>query len=90
MEGVFAINVAGIRLGFRFFPDPSLMLGFTLYDPSLPAGERWVGKPREQYKQAIEAWEPIYGDISYDVILKNQNIQKPFVPRFNFGIGYPF
>ncbi|MCB0476819.1 MAG: BamA/TamA family outer membrane protein [Crocinitomicaceae bacterium] len=87
----FALNAGvGIRLDFDFF-QIRLDVGFPLYDPSLPEGERWVGKPGELYKQAIEdAWEPIYGDISYDVILKNQNIQKPFVPRFNFGIGYPF
>ncbi len=87
----FAINVgAGIRLDFDFF-QIRLDVGFPIYDPSLPPGERWASKPGPQYIQSIEdAWAPIYGDESYDVILRNQNMRKPFQPRFNLGIGYPF
>lgn len=81
---------AGIRLDFDFF-QIRLDVGFPIYDPSLPPGERWASKPGPIYKQSIEdAWAPIYGDESYDVILRNQNIRKPFQPRFNLGIGYPF
>lgn len=87
----FAINAGvGLRLDFDFF-QIRLDVGFPLYDPSLPEGERWVGRPGPKYIQAIEdAWAPIYGDESYDVILRSEGMQKPFLPRFNLGIGYPF
>jgi outer membrane protein assembly factor BamA len=87
----FAINIgAGLRLDFDFF-QVRLDLGFPIYDPSMPAGERWASSPGTQFKNIIEdTWQYKYGDESYDVILRNENIRKPFYPRFNLGIGYPF
>lgn len=66
----------GARLNFDFFI-VRFDLGLQTKDPSLPAGERWLFQPKDQYEADMSA-------------LTGRIVQyKPEV-NFNLGIGYPF
>lgn len=82
----FAINVGvGLRLDFDFF-QVRFDLGFPIHNPSMPTGERWIFTKQTQYEALMQ---DVYG-VNWEEERENRRIQKPFVPRFNLGIGYPF
>tara|TARA_B100001287_G_C22685574_1_gene533347 strand:- start:149 stop:2833 length:2685 start_codon:yes stop_codon:yes gene_type:complete len=71
----------GLRLDLDYFI-VRLDIGFPIYNPAYSDGARWVFqdfKNRETYyKEGIDAGI----DLS--------TMPSPFVPRFHFGLGYPF
>lgn len=66
----------GARLNFDFFI-VRFDLGLQTKDPSLPAGERWLFQPKEQYEADMSA-------------ITGRAIQYKPQMNFNLGIGYPF
>ncbi|MBI2257718.1 MAG: BamA/TamA family outer membrane protein [Flavobacteriia bacterium] len=71
-------------IGLRFdatFLIVRLDLGFPITNPALPDGERWVFQEKDNYYKEGEA---VFG-VDYKSYLP-----KPFRPKLQFGIGYPF
>ncbi|MEO8590794.1 MAG: BamA/TamA family outer membrane protein [Flavobacteriales bacterium] len=66
----------GARLNFDFFV-VRFDLGLQTKDPSLPAGERWLFQPKDEFEATIS--EQLGAPFSYTPQL-----------NFNLGIGYPF
>jgi len=61
----------------------------AIHNPYLPAGERWVGQPKSEYKS--------YWDLNGNGGLEKNEIENsaypyinPYDIKFNIGIGYPF
>ncbi|MDX2362705.1 MAG: BamA/TamA family outer membrane protein [Crocinitomicaceae bacterium] len=70
----------GIRLDLGYFI-VRVDLGLPLYNPALPDGSKWIFEPRDAYYSEGEAkFGANYEDY----------LPLPFVPKFHFGIGYPF
>lgn len=70
----------GLRLDFSFFII-RLDLGLPLTNPALPAGAKWIFQSRQPY------YDEGYAKFGADFKSK---MPRPFLPAFNFGIGYPF
>jgi outer membrane protein assembly factor BamA len=66
----------GARLNFDFFV-VRFDLGLQTKDPSLPAGERWLFQPKDQFEATTS--EQLGAPFTYTPQL-----------NFNLGIGYPF
>ena len=72
-----------------------LDMAFPLYNPYLPATERWITDKHTTFFN----WHDLNGDgdINYNQITKKYDEDegdhpwsRPFSPKFVFGIGYPF
>lgn len=70
----------GLRLDFSFFII-RLDLGLPLTNPALPSGAKWIFQSRQPY------YDEGYAKFGADYKSK---MPRPFLPAFNFGIGYPF
>tara|TARA_B100001115_G_C15847024_1_gene427391 strand:- start:1610 stop:4291 length:2682 start_codon:yes stop_codon:yes gene_type:complete len=71
----------GLRLDLEYFII-RLDVGFPVYNPAYSDGARWVFqdfKNRETYYQE-----------GIDAGVDKNTMPSPFVPRFHFGLGYPF
>jgi len=56
-----------------------------LYNPALPDKSRWVFQSRDGYY--IEGMEYFnYSNLNE----AKSNMQNPFIPKFHFGLGFPF
>ncbi len=74
----------GLRLDLEYFII-RIDVGFPLYNPALPNKSRWVFQSRDAYY--LEGMEYF----NYDNINEaKSNMQKPFLPKFHFGLGFPF
>lgn len=71
----------GVRVDLEYFI-VRVDLGIPLYDPSMPAGARFISDDRDNY---YEAGKVAFGEEEYKKLLP-----VPFVPKLHFGIGYPF
>ncbi len=67
---------AGVRLNFDFFI-VRFDLGLQTKDPSLPAGERWLFQPKDEYEARLAE-------------LQSTTLHYKPELNFNLGIGYPF
>ncbi len=77
----FAISAgAGLRLDFSFFV-VRLDLGIPLTNPALPQNAKWIFQSRQPY------YDEGFAHFGADYKSK---MPRPFLPSFNFGIGYPF
>lgn len=70
----------GLRLDLDYFI-VRVDIGFPLKNPALPKGSQWIFQSRQAY---LDEGLVFFG-ANYEKYLP-----KPFVPSFNFGIGYPF
>jgi outer membrane protein insertion porin family len=70
----------GMRADFDFFI-LRLDAGIPLSNPALPEGARWIFNSRDAY---IAEVQNEFG-ANYKKLAP-----RPFIPRFHFGIGYPF
>lgn len=70
----------GLRFDFTYFIF-RLDLGFPIYNPTFPEKERWIFSKKTEFYQKAEA---VYGS-DYKSYIPNL-----FIPRLNFGIGFPF
>ncbi len=71
----------GLRLDLEYFII-RLDIGFPIYNPAYSDGARWVFqdiKDRATYFQE-----------GIDAGIDTSTMPSPFVPRFHFGLGYPF
>ena len=71
----------GLRLDLEYFII-RLDIGFPIYNPAYSDGARWVFqdfKDRDTYYQE-----------GIDAGIDMNTMPSPFVPRFHFGLGYPF
>lgn len=69
----------GLRLDFEYFV-VRCDIGIPFTNPALPEGERWIFQKHDQYHLDKNA-----------LTLEQQNkLSRPFSPRVNFGIGFPF
>lgn len=69
----------GLRVDFEFFIIRA-DLGIPFTNPALPRGARWIFDSRDLYNTQI-------GTLSEEA---RKKIGKPFTPRLNIGIGFPF
>ena len=70
----------GVRLDLEYFI-VRVDVGLPIYDPSMPVGSRFISDDKDNYYDLGESvFGPNYGDF----------LPLPFVPKFHFGIGYPF
>jgi hypothetical protein len=70
----------GLRIDLEYFI-VRVDLGIPIYNPALPEGSRFILDERDNY---YEAGKAVFGD-DY-----KEYLPLPFVPKFHFGIGYPF
>lgn len=70
----------GLRFDFKYFIF-RLDLGMPIYNPTFPEKERLIFSKKTEFYQKAEA---VYGS-DYKNYLPNL-----FIPRLNFGIGFPF
>ncbi len=71
----------GVRMDLDFFI-LRLDLGFPIRNPALPNGENWIFQKKDNF---IAESIAVFGDPGYKSIVPN-----PYIPKFHFGIGYPF
>lgn len=71
----------GVRMDLDYFII-RLDLGFPIRNPALPFGENWIFQKKDAF---IAESIATFGDPFYKSIVPN-----PFIPKFHFGIGYPF
>lgn len=69
----------GLRLDFDFFL-VRIDLAIPVHNPYMYAGERWIWEGRDQYESELLDLPTTY----------TSSLVKPFSPKINFGIGYPF
>lgn len=71
-------------MGLRFdmtFLIIRLDYGFPLTNPALPNGAKWIFQSRQKYyDEGLATFGSDYKSL----------MPKPFIPHFQFGIGYPF
>lgn len=70
----------GLRIDLEYFI-VRVDLGIPLYNPALPEGSRFILDDRDNY---YDLGKKTFGE-NY-----SQYLPLPFVPKFHFGIGYPF
>ncbi len=70
----------GVRVDLEYFI-VRVDLGIPLYDPSMPQGSRFITDDKDNYYDLGKA---VLG-ADYEDLLP-----LPFIPKFHFGIGYPF
>ena len=76
----------GLRRDFDYFI-LRVDLGFPIHDPALPNGERWIFQKHEQFNNDVTTFmqeNPLMPDGT------TRQTPRAFIPRFSFGIGYPF
>jgi hypothetical protein len=69
----------GLRLDFDFFLI-RLDAAIPIHNPYMYAGERWIWEDRNQYDVDLLTKPDWY----------TNSLSRPFTPRINIGIGYPF
>jgi hypothetical protein len=69
----------GLRIDFDFFLI-RLDLAIPLYNPHMFEGEKWIWESRELYDAEVLTLPEWY----------STDLNGPFAPRLNIGIGYPF
>ena len=69
----------GLRLDFDFFLI-RLDLAIPIHNPYMFEGERWIWEDRNQYDVNLLTKPDWY----------TEGLSRPFSPRVNIGIGYPF
>ena len=69
----------GLRLDFDFFLI-RLDAAIPIHNPYMHAGERWIWEDRNQYDVDLLTKPDWY----------TNSLSRPFSPRINIGIGYPF
>ncbi len=69
----------GLRLDFDFFLI-RLDVAIPLHNPYMYEGERWIWEDRDQYDVDLLTKPSWY----------TTSLTRPFSPRINIGIGYPF
>jgi outer membrane protein assembly factor BamA len=71
----------GLRLDLEYFII-RLDIGFPIYNPAYTDGARWVFQDMKD--------RTTYFQEGIDAGIDKSTMPSPFVPRFHFGLGYPF
>jgi outer membrane protein insertion porin family len=76
----------GLRLDLDYFII-RVDVGIPINNVSLPKASQWIWQPRDAMVDELVGF---YGQTTYDRLLTEGKIPKPFKAEWHFGIGYPF
>ncbi|MDB9806106.1 outer membrane protein assembly factor, partial [Crocinitomicaceae bacterium] len=76
----------GLRLDLDYFII-RVDVGIPINSVSLPKASQWIWQPRDAM---VDELVNFYGQTTYDRLITEGKIPKPFKAEWHFGIGYPF